>query len=258
MIRHTQEHRKKREQSAMNDSFFKVITFDLDDTLWPVEPVIRQAEQTTYQWFTDYCPELIQRYTLDEITQYRQQFVQKNNHRAHQISQLRIESYKELLMDIGFTVFEANKIANNAFEVFIEARHQVSYFDEAIETLEKLQKNYILGALTNGNADTKRLGLDHLFTFHFCAEDIGSNKPNPGHFVATEQKSLAKAEQIIHVGDHPNDDILGAQQHGFNTVWINPNQTPWTYKTPAPNKTVASIADVIDAITDLENERAQH
>ncbi len=242
----------------MNEPFFKVITFDLDNTLWPVEPVIRHAEQTTYQWLSENCPALTQRYSLEEVTQHRQQFVLQNSHRSHQISQLRIESYKDILMHMGFTVFEANKIANNAFKVFIEARHQVDYFDGAIETLEKLKKNYILGALTNGNACTEKLGLDHLFSFHFSAESIGSNKPNPGHFVATEQKNLAPREQIIHVGDHPNDDILGAQQQGFSTVWVNPNQTPWDYEGTVPDKTVASIADVFDAVTALEHERISH
>ncbi len=36
----------------------KLITFDLDNTLWPVDAVIRQAEQTTRDWLLERDPAL--------------------------------------------------------------------------------------------------------------------------------------------------------------------------------------------------------
>ena len=36
------------------------ITFDLDDTLWDVEPVILRAEELFYQWLSQHCPRITQ------------------------------------------------------------------------------------------------------------------------------------------------------------------------------------------------------
>jgi FMN phosphatase YigB (HAD superfamily) len=34
-------------------------------------------------------------------------------------------------------------------------------------------------------------------------------------------------EQILHVGDHPETDVLGARLHGFRAAWLNERQQPW-------------------------------
>ena len=34
---------------------------------------------------------------------------------------------------------------------------------------------------------------------------------------------------VLHVGDHPVDDVLGALDAGFQAVWINRRADVWTH-----------------------------
>ncbi len=34
-------------------------------------------------------------------------------------------------------------------------------------------------------------------------------------------------DEIIHIGDDPVTDIMGAQQSGIRAVWLNRNHLPW-------------------------------
>jgi len=31
----------------------------------------------------------------------------------------------------------------------------------------------------------------------------------------------------VHIGDHPSDDIGGAQRAGIRAIWFNPTGGPW-------------------------------
>lgn len=93
--------------------------------------------------------------------------------------------------------------------------------------LELLGQRYTLGVVTNGNADVRRLGLADYFDFALCAEDVGIGKPDPAPFLEALRRSGVAASSAVHVGDHPGDDIAGAQRAGLKAVWFNPQGLPW-------------------------------
>ena len=45
----------------------KVITFDLDDTLWQATPVLIKAEQAVYQWLTNTQPASADHYSAESL-----------------------------------------------------------------------------------------------------------------------------------------------------------------------------------------------
>jgi putative hydrolase of the HAD superfamily len=49
----------------------KAVLFDLDDTLWPIGPVIAQAEQTVHTWLQEHAPEVARRFSIDSLRQAR-------------------------------------------------------------------------------------------------------------------------------------------------------------------------------------------
>lgn len=49
----------------------KAILFDLDDTLWPIAPVILQAEETLFAWLREHAPRVAQQFTIDSLRQAR-------------------------------------------------------------------------------------------------------------------------------------------------------------------------------------------
>jgi putative hydrolase of the HAD superfamily len=71
------------------------------------------------------------------------------------------------------------------------------------------------------------VGLADYFHFALRAEDLGIAKPDARLFQEALQRGGVDASAAVHVGDHPGDDIAGAQQAGLRAVWFNPTGKVW-------------------------------
>jgi putative hydrolase of the HAD superfamily len=69
--------------------------------------------------------------------------------------------------------------------------------------------------------------LDDLFVFSLNAIDIGAAKPDPPLFEEARRRLAVCPEQIVHVGDDPEHDVIGAARAGFRTVWVNRARRDW-------------------------------
>jgi FMN phosphatase YigB (HAD superfamily) len=47
----------------------------------------------------------------------------------------------------------------------------------------------------------------------------------------------------VHIGDHPTDDIAGAQRAGLRAIWYNPQGKPWDAD-HRPDAEIASLAEL--------------
>ncbi len=204
----------------------RLITFDLDDTLWDVRPVLHSAELTLREWLARNTPDLND-FSVETLAAIRHTLLDAQPELRHRISELRRRILCHALEQAGYPQGEARELAEQAFEVFLEARHAVQLFPEVHPTLELLANHYSLGVLTNGNADVRRLGLADYFDFTLCAEELGVGKPDPRPFCEALKRAGVAAEHAVHIGDHPSDDIGGAQRAGMRAIWFNPTGGPW-------------------------------
>ncbi len=204
----------------------KLITFDLDDTLWDTAPVIATAEVVLRDWLEANAPTLGS-VPVEHLFAIRERLVQAEPGLKHRISALRRRVLFHALEEVGYSEQHAQALANEGFEVFLHARHQVEIFPEVQPVLEILRHQYILGVVTNGNADVSRLGLADYFRFALCAEDLGIGKPDPAPFLEALRRGEVDAGAAVHIGDHPGDDIAGAQRAGLRAVWFNPQGKAW-------------------------------
>lgn len=204
----------------------QLITFDLDDTLWEVAPVLESAETALRKWLLANAPRIGEA-DVEQLWRIRTELVNAEPQLKHRISELRRRVLVRALRNAGYTQAQAVELAEQAFEVFLAARHQVSLFPDVQPTLEVLANQYRLAVLTNGNADVRRLGLADYFQFALCAEDLGVGKPDPRPFREALRRAGVEADQAVHVGDHPVDDIQGAQAAGLRAVWYNPRGLAW-------------------------------
>ena len=156
-----------RYNSAM--SRLKLITFDLDNTLWPVDEVIRRAEKACSDWIIDRHPEAAQALSAERVRAVRTALLRERPDYLDNLTALRQDAMARAFTEHGFSAGEARKIAEEAFLVFHRARNQVTFFPGALEVLEQLADSYQLGALTNGNADLQQIGIAGLFSFHHSA-----------------------------------------------------------------------------------------
>ncbi len=231
---------------------FDVITLDLDNTLWDLDPVLWQAEDTIYQLLEKRCPRLTERFDAKTLRNERIKFWQANPQLKHQISLMRQQSLAHVIMQCNYERDYAEKVSQEAFALFLDLRHQVTLFETAHPLLETLAQDFTLGALSNGNADLSRLGLDHLFDFHFSAEQLNASKPDPRIFQAAIDHSGVSGEKILHVGDHPKEDIAGAQALGMATIWFNPNSKPWPDELTPADAQVQCLSKIPELINQLQ------
>lgn len=200
----------------------RAITLDLDDTLWPVMPVIRAAERAVFAWLEAYCPRVTQRYDSAGLSELRDRVAEENPDRAHDLSAMRRLTFARALTVCGYPEDKAEA----AFEVFIEARHQVRFYDDVMPALEQLSSRYPLAAISNGSADVRRLGLEKYFRFSVHAKDVGRPKPAADIFDAAAGRLGFRSEHILHVGDHLEQDVMGARSAGFQALWLDRARSP--------------------------------
>lgn len=221
----------------------RLITFDLDDTLWDVRPVLHSAELTLREWLARNTPDLND-FSVETLAAIRHTLLDAQPELRHRISELRRRILCHALEQAGYPQGEARELAEQAFEVFLEARHAVQLFPEVHPTLELLANHYSLGVLTNGNADVRRLGLADYFDFTLCAEELGVGKPDPRPFQEALRRAGVAAEQAVHIGDHPSDDIGGAQRAGMRAIWFNPTGGQWQQNGGQPDAVIANLAEL--------------
>lgn len=224
----------------------KLITFDLDDTLWDTAPVIASAEILLRDWLAANAPRLGS-VPVEHLFAIRERLVQAEPALKHRISALRRRVLFNALAEVGYVQEQAQALADEAFEVFLQARHQVEVFPEVEPVLEILRQHYVLGVVTNGNADVRRLGISDYFRFALCAEDLGVGKPDPAPFLEALKRGGVEAAAAVHIGDHPGDDISGAQRAGLRAVWFNPQGKDWTGER-APDAEVRQLSQLPEVL----------
>lgn len=245
-MRHTPEQSDAREIEVA----ISVITFDLDNTLWDVEPVLIRAEEAQQLWLKQHRPGAVEAFDHDSLFEFKKSVWQRHPHLLHHVSHMRTQMLYELLTAAGYAEDEARSGAQQAFEVFLQERRKVVLYEEALGVLELLAEKFTLGALTNGNADIYKTDAAEYFDFAFLAEDIGTSKPHPDMFHAALQQTGVSAQQIIHVGDDPEHDIQGAHDVGMHTVWINTRGKSWTGAQRADREieNLRQLPEAIDSI----------
>ena len=220
----------------------RLITFDLDDTLWHTAPVIQGAETALRDWLRLNAPRLGD-FSIEVLGAIRRQLVEHEPALRHRISELRRRILLHALCEAGYPPHEAQAMAEQAFAVFLLARHAIELAPDILPTLEALANHYTLGVITNGNADVRRLGLADYFRFALCAEDLGIGKPDPRPFQEALKRAGVAAEHAVHIGDHPSDDIMGAQRAGLRAIWFNPAGLPWQHE-HRPDAEVRSLTEL--------------
>jgi putative hydrolase of the HAD superfamily len=201
----------------------RALTFDLDDTLWDNRPVLMKAEQTAYDWLVTRFPRIGERYTIESLREKRLELVQQDPELGNNMTELRKRSLRLAAESVGYD----NSLVEPAFAVFLEARHQITLFDDVMPVLNTLrQAGYLLGSMTNGNADVHRLGIGRLFDFSLSSESVGKAKPHPLMFETACRDAKVKPNQLAHVGDDPMTDLLGGRRAGVTTIWMNRQRLP--------------------------------
>lgn len=231
----------------------RLLTFDLDDTLWDCEPVILRAEQAVYDWLAQHFPRITERYSVTDMRQRRLAMRTEDSRLTHDFSALRRASLAWHAREAGY---DERDLVEPALEVFLAARHEVQLYDDVRPSLAALRARYTIAALTNGNADVGRLGLTDLFHFALNPTTVGAAKPDPAMFVAACRRAGVPNHAAVHVGDSPHQDMDGARAAGLGCIWINRNGTPWDHTGAAPDAEIRDLSELEPLLARWSKDRS--
>lgn len=193
------------------------VMFDLDDTLWECKPVISRADDLFYQWCQETHPEIAEKYSQDALFHHKVNCCSRQTQWRYHLTKIRKNWLNELALEFAI----APDFVEEGFLVYWLARNEVTLLEGVEQFLLDLKERYVVGSITNGNADVEHIGLNHLFDFSVTAIEAGVAKPNRGIFELASKKAGVPLNDILHVGDDWERDVQGALSSGAKAVWVS-------------------------------------
>lgn len=196
----------------------KVISFDLDDTLYDNVPVMQRTEEVAHSYIAEQYPQTAE-WDMHHWRRFREEVSRTDETLASDMTKLRLKTLELGLEKFG--VDDSARAANTIMDVFLSERSNFEVPQDSIKLLEALSQRYKLIALSNGNVNADKIGLAKYFELVIQPGDGIRGKPLPDMFAAAERKlPELQPHEFLHVGDHPYSDILGAQRHGWQSAWL--------------------------------------
>ncbi len=227
----------------------KAISLDLDDTLWPIWPVIDRAEKALLGWLHVHAPQTAQLFAspaaLREIRDYVvNELVESKPEIRHDLSAIRRESIRLALARAG----DDTALAEPAFDVFFAERCRVELYSDVLPALQAMAALYPLVALSNGNANVHTVGIGAFFKAAISSSQIGFSKPDIRIFHAAASAAGVQPHEVLHVGDDASLDVLGGMGAGMQTVWLNRDEKLWPHDHKRPTLEVGSLQELTDLL----------
>ncbi len=199
------------------------VTLDLDDTLWPVQPALERADHAVDAWLLEHYPQVAATWSIDAMRALRAQVAESREDLAHDFSTQRRLTMQQVFAASGIHDAPLDLL----WEIYFAERNRVDLYPDSLDALRRIARLVPVASLTNGNADLQRIGIHAHFAHHVCARDARCAKPDPRIFLAAAAQLGVAPQAILHVGDDPLLDMVGAHRVGLRTAWINRLGESW-------------------------------
>ena len=207
--------------NVIKKSDIKAVIFDLDDTLWPLSPLIQEAEQALFNWLQDTAPAIARQHSIADMRAIRARLVPTDARFEYDLWALRHAMLTQLFFSEDQDAARVKAKSDAAMQVFARARNQVSLYGDVLPALTEMGRHFQLGSISNGFADLTEIGLAGHFKVSLAAHQFGCAKPDPRIFLAACAALGVAPQQAVYVGDDRRIDVLGARQAGLRSVWMN-------------------------------------
>nr|WP_221437760.1 HAD family hydrolase [Rhodanobacter sp. A1T4] len=196
---------------------------DLDDTLWPVLPALERADHAVDAWLQLHHPDVARAWPVTAMRELRMKVAIERPDLAHDFSTQRQLTLQHAFASCGIATAPVDAL----WEIYFAARNSVELYPDSLPALMRLTARWPLASLTNGNADLERVGIHRHFQHHISARNTGTAKPDPRIFLAAAECLGVAPENILHIGDDTELDVVGARDAGMRTAWINRHGATW-------------------------------
>lgn len=199
---------------------FKWILFDADETLFHFD---------AYEGLRLMFERLGITFSRDDFAQYQQ--VNKPLWVDYQDGKITAQELQHTRFELWAKKLDVTTTDLNS--AFLSAMADIcAPLPGAKELLDFLQGKAQLGIITNGFTELQQIRLERTgFSQHFAAliisEQVGIAKPDRGIFEhAFALMGNPDKRDVLMVGDNPHSDILGGNNVGISTCWLNASGQP--------------------------------
>ena len=197
----------------------KTLTFDGDDTLWDFRSGMETALALTLKELRRIVQSAAaQKLTIREMIDIRD-CVAKEMGDTVNLDEIRNAAFDKTLEHIGAP---DRVVAGRLFSTYKDARlSETRPYADAPATLKRLKEHYRIGLISNGNSGPVLSRLPVAFDFAVFAQDCGFAKPDRRIFELALAAGDCVPAEVLHVGDSLEHDVLGANNIGICSVWLN-------------------------------------
>ena len=137
----------------------------------------------------------------------------------------------------------------------------VVLYDDTIPVLAYLrQHGYRIGLITNSmvpmwmrDIELRHYRIHHYFDAKVTSGDVGFIKPHPAIYRQTLDSLNITPDRAVFVGDRPQYDIVGANNAGLISVWMNPPYLSLEFDGAQPaDFTITKLGDLLPILKRLE------
>ena len=216
----------------------KAILFDAYGTLFDVNSAAEKSKNKIgdkWEAFANYW----------RTTQLEYTWLRSLMHRHKDFWQITEDS-----LDKSMKVFNINKDMKTEL---LNLYKKLSPFSEVKETLENLKKKDIkLSILSNGTPELLNTlvvsnKFDTIFDDIFSIEEVRIYKPDSKVYDLPVNKYKIKPDEIIFLSAN-TWDVSGAGNYGYNSVWVNRNNTVFDNLDYKPFKEIKSLQQLLDIV----------
>ncbi|GKY96070.1 hypothetical protein MPSEU_000567200 [Mayamaea pseudoterrestris] len=271
-----------------SSSQIRVVTFDLDDTIWRTGVTISAANDAlashleTLQIRQPKRVEIV----MGELFQAdRLRYAPVLGDEASSpvlLTLLRMDAISYVATEYNdFTMEDARFLADNAFQIWNQARHDAiasSLADSVVDCLHAISElktltgdRVIIGAITDGNSDPQLVEhVGKFFDFCINAETVGVGKPHPHIYkraIDWVRQSASFASDIdalidpdtftvgpwwVHIGDDFVKDIVAAKDFRMRSIWSR--ELVLHKLLVAKNSDAPHLAEPIKSVNELDEK----
>ncbi len=164
-------------------------------------------------------------------------------------------------------------------EKAIKFQHEYTKAKKSIKLNEYMEKslnllkenNYQIGIISNGLHDNQFEKLKYLDIYRyvqknciFISEDVGFHKPDSRIFDYVKKSMLKtsadkynemyskdNSNEFFYIGDSYQNDIIGANNAGYSTIWVNHRSYKPTDRVSTASYTINSFDEIYNLIKSL-------
>ena len=223
---------------------YEIILFDADETLFDFKKSERHAFKSTMLEFNiDYDENHHLKIYHDINSAIWKEFEEG----LITQKKLKVERFKRLSTNLN-TIFDEIQFAKSYMNHLANASF---LYEDSINLVEWLHKNFRLSIITNGLKDVqdnriRKSIISKYFEDIVVSEEVMVSKPDSKIFeYALNNINHTDKNNVLMVGDSLTSDIQGGINFGIDTCWFNPNKIE--------NKTGIKPTYEISNLLDLKN-----